>query len=69
MVLYVPSEEMNALNASQSQLSSLPLACFFFIYWMQDNLQDIPSSLLPCQSETFNIIPSGKKKKLSYMCK
>lgn len=28
---------------------------------MQDNLQDIPSSLLS-QSETFNIIPSGKKK-------
>lgn len=54
------SEGANSLNISQSQFPSLPLTCFFLIYWMQDNLKDKPSSLLSCQCGTFNVIPSEK---------
>lgn len=67
-----PTKGAQAVS-SQSQLSPLPLTCWlvgFCIKRMQDNLQDIPSRLPSGQCETFNVIPSGKKKKRwSDMCK
>lgn len=52
---------INALNISQAQLAFLPFS--FLSYRMDtDNLKDMPSSLLSCQCETFNIIPGGEKK-------
>lgn len=67
--VHFPSKGIKVPNIGQSQLSSIPLICFLLLQWMQDNLKDITSSLLSCQSETFNKIPSREKKKLSSMCK
>lgn len=56
------SEEMNALNASQFQFS---LSSLVFVYWMQDNLQDIPPLVyFLVKVKHSNIIPSGKKVEL-----
>lgn len=51
---------------TSASLTSL-LTCFFLRKWMQDNLQDTPSSLLSRHCESFNIIPSEKR--LIYRCK
>lgn len=37
------------------------LSYFFLPEWMQGNLKDIPSNLLSCQCETFNILLCRKK--------
>lgn len=42
------------------------LSYFFLTEWMQRNLKDIPSNLLSCRCETFNILLWRKKEGCRY---